>query len=124
MTNKGTILVIDDDADMRELFVTLLQIKGYEARAAACVPPDILDFKPDVILLDFILSGTSGLTICKELKQNPQLRNIPVLMVSGFTDVKEKCLDAGAEAFILKPFEITSLIASINKAMNQVPVNG
>ena len=122
MRTKGKILVIDDDADMRELFVTLLQIKGYDAYSSPVVPVNLSENRPDVMLLDFMLSGKSGLQICEQLKSDPRFSDIPVIMVSGMADMKEKCLLAGAEDFILKPFDIAALLNSIHKALEQQTV--
>ena len=124
MKTKGTILVIDDDTDLRELFLSLLQLKGFNVSAVSSIPADIAINKPDLILLDVLLFGKSGLKICEELKNNDATADIPVIMVSGYTDIREKCLQAGAEDFILKPFDIGDLITSIEKAIRPFAVSG
>ncbi len=115
------ILIIDDNND------NLINLKQLIERAfplAATFTAD--DGKrgfelaeaeiPDVILLDIVMQGINGFEVCQELKARKNLSHIPIVLVSALKGDKEnriKALEAGAEAFITKPIDISELIAQI-----------
>ena len=101
------VLVADDSATIRGVAESLLRHNGYEVistsdggKALAMAKSQ----KPDLIFLDHVMPGKDGLTVCRELKADPQLRNIPVIMLLGAGEARE------AEKFL--SFRVVSLPAN------------
>ena len=109
------ILVIDDNEGILEGFQAVLESAGYSVRLA----PDANNLfagnttYPDLILLDVLLSGQDGRDICKRIKSEIQTLQIPVLMMSAAPHVENSIKDAGADDYLLKPFEMELLLAKI-----------
>ncbi len=113
------ILLLEDDRDMTMLLTTLLEIEGYQVRsydskrpAAAQAEED----KPDLVFLDVHLGGQDGVKILRELKGNPKLTGVRVVMTSGI-NMTEECLAAGANAFIVKPYMPENLLHLLSKVL-------
>jgi DNA-binding response OmpR family regulator len=113
-----SLLLIEDDLGTANLLKILFEIEGIE-----CFAPDdfqlqtinqlILEKVPDVILMDINLKQNNGLTIFKSLKELKSLNeNTKVILTSG-SDLKEKCLAAGADYFLLKPYMPDELLSKI-----------
>ena len=118
------ILVIDDDLDILSVMEVLLSMKGFDVEVTAKGEntfPKIDSFKPDLILLDVLISGYDGRIICKQLKANDETRHIPVIMFSAHPGAAATISDYGADDFISKPFDVNNLISKVNKQleMNQ-----
>lgn len=116
---KIRVLVVDDDPDIVELFVDLLERDGrFEVCSASTgYQAGLLtsEFKPDVILLDYMLPDINGNVVCQTIKSKPEFANTRIIIVSGVVDNGEvdDLLAAGADEFIKKPFNIESLIAKV-----------
>lgn len=113
------ILIADDDRVMRDLLITLLDLEGDEAATVSKpeeIIPCIQEENPDLVLVDYHLSGGDSLLTVKELKSDPVLRDVPVLMTSGM-DVEQKCLAAGADSFIMKPWRPNSLLERMKEVI-------
>lgn len=117
------IMIIDDDKDLLTITGSSLKQKGFiisvqsEWEAAA---KEMLQFKPQVILLDVFLSGLDGLEVCKKLKANTYTRHIPVIIFSGYPRVGEAAIyEFGADGFISKPFETAELVKKIHKVLEK-----
>lgn len=119
LQSKATkILLVEDDSAMRAVLRTLLEIEGY----IVSIPPDRINQQalvhfikqefPDVILMDFHLRDINGLDILRRVKDEDELKKTRVIMTSG-SDVKDLCLEAGAENFILKPFMPDELLSQL-----------
>lgn len=116
--NRSNILVIDDDPYFLRTIVPALQ--EVCAVSATTNPKEGLRRAtsqplPDLILLDVMMPGLSGYQICRELKENADTFDIPVIFVSALNQVSEKtrCFDLGAVDFVSKPVEIPVLIARV-----------
>src|SRR5512147_341213 len=100
------ILIVDDDRATSTLLRTLFQIEGYEGIISPR-PDEVLDQikreHPDLILMDVHLADIDSVNILAAIRADKSISAVPVVMTSGM-DVEEKCLNAGASAFILKPF--------------------
>ena len=110
------ILVIDDDPDVISLMRMLLHKKNYDVASAsreAEVEQAIADFKPDIIILDVLLSGSDGRSICKKIKSTETSKNIPVIMFSAHPGAQKNIDEYGADEFISKPFQSTALLERI-----------
>ncbi len=108
------LLLVDDDRTMRMILKTLLEIEGYEVSIwQGSSQEDILhqtaELLPEIMLLDVHIREIDGLDIVRALRQDPLLAGIRVLMTSGM-ELQDKCLAAGANAFIMKPYMPDELI--------------
>ncbi len=111
ITMKQRILIADDDESIRDIFQLILGNAGYQI-AISSTGEDILNDSfevPDLFLLDKQLAGHNGLDICMHLKNNPKTKDIPVIMISASPDIGPLSMEAGADAYIEKPFEIEYL---------------
>ena len=111
---RPKVTVVDDDRHVRETLAEFLTDEGFEVdvapnglRLVSALQVD----RPDVILLDVVMSWIDGLELCRALKRNPQFRPIPIVIISGHTDTVdvERGLDAGATAYFPKPLDLESL---------------
>lgn len=120
------ILVIDDDLDILSVMEILLSMKGFNVEVSAKGEntfPKIESFKPDLILLDVLISGYDGRVICKQLKSTEETRSIPVIMFSAHPGAAATIADYGADDFIAKPFNVATLIDKINHQLEIRQVN-
>lgn len=111
------ILVVDDDIDILSVMEILLSMKGFDVEVTAKGEntfPKIESFKPDLILLDVLISGHDGRTICKQLKANKETKHIPVIMFSAHPGAAATIADYGADDFIAKPFDVAHLMKKVN----------
>jgi DNA-binding response OmpR family regulator len=114
---KGKIVIADDDPGIRDILKIILERAGYEVELKAD-GQDIFrnNFSvPDVFLIDKLLSGTNGLDVCRHLKKQRKTRNIPVIMISASPDIGLLSLQAGADGYIEKPFEMSHLLKVIEQ---------
>jgi DNA-binding response OmpR family regulator len=117
---EKTILIIDDDVDFQFMVGSMLRTCGYEVRTllegklSAAV--DIAR-KCDIILLDIELPGINGVDLGKELRLTAETSNIPIILVSGHNNVDEMFAESQANAFIQKPFSLTTLIAKVQELL-------
>ena len=111
------ILVIDDDPDICTMIKMVLEYHGYAATDAdgeEKTKKILLSEPVDLIIMDMLLSGADGADICRQLKQDEKTSSIPILMFSAHPNAKEICLEAGADDFISKPFEMDDLMGKIS----------
>ncbi|GAB4110328.1 MAG: response regulator [Phycisphaeraceae bacterium] len=118
-SGKRRILVVDDDDQIVELFVDLLgRDDRYELRTASTgYDAGLLteSFKPDLMILDYMLPDINGNVVCETVRKNPVLGNMKIIIVSGVVhqgDI-DGLLKAGADEFIKKPFNIEVLLKRI-----------
>ena len=100
------VLLAEDDHTMVSLLKTLLKMEGFEVVALdvnSDVPAAVQQEAPDVLLMDVHLGHQSGMDIVQAIRKNPTLANVRIVMTSGL-NMKEECLQHGANYFLLKPF--------------------
>ena len=118
-SGKRKVLIVDDDAEIVELMADVLIRDGrFETRAAASgYDAGVLtqQFRPDLILLDYMLPDVNGDVVCRTIRKNPEFENIRIIIVSGVVkrDEIDHLLKSGAEDFIKKPFNIVELTDKI-----------
>ena len=116
---KKRILVVDDDPAIIEMFTELFARDGrFDVRTAVTGYDAGLitqDFRPDVMLLDFKLPDVNGNVVCRTVRSIPSLQHMKIIIISGVADPDEvdELLNAGADEFIKKPFEIDAVISRI-----------
>jgi two-component system phosphate regulon response regulator PhoB len=120
----ATVLVVDDEPDIREVMRFSLEEAGFhvlEAGHADEARKTLVAENADLVLLDWMLPGRSGLELAKELKQNAKTRPIPIIMVSarGEEEDRVKGLDTGADDYIAKPFSPREMVARINAVLRR-----
>jgi DNA-binding response OmpR family regulator len=120
-TDRRRVAIIDDEANIRELLEIGLSVAGFEVRSA----PDgaaglslVRDFAPDCVVLDVMMPRIDGIALLPMLRR---LTEVPILMLTARGDVVDRIegLDAGADDYITKPFDMTELVARINSAMRR-----
>lgn len=115
------ILVVDDDIDILSVMEILFSMKGFDVEVTSKGEntfPKIESFKPDLILLDVLISGYDGRVICKQLKSNKSTCHIPVIMFSAHPGAAATISDYGANDFIAKPFDINNLMKKVNTQLH------
>lgn len=118
---KRKILIVDDDVDILEPLSILLQDEGYIIETTPkgdTVYTLMKKFKPDLIILDLLLSGSDGRKICRRLKENDKTSVIPIIMMSAHPGAKPDAIACGANEFIAKPFESANLLNLIKKTFH------
>jgi len=119
--NTIRVLVVDDDPAIVELFVDVLQGDGRFEVASAQTGYDAgmltTQFKPDIVVLDYMLPDINGNKVCRTIRSNPELSSIRILVISGMVNPAEveELMKAGADDFIKKPFNIENVIERIIK---------
>jgi DNA-binding response OmpR family regulator len=117
-------LVVDDDRDIRELVSLVAQRAGCEvveaangAEALAAVDRAL----PDIVILDVAMPGISGLEVCRQLRDDPATRDVPVLMLSAAARPVEHAagLQSGADLYLTKPFSPAALADQITRLLTQ-----
>lgn len=110
--NETTVLVVEDDEDMRTVFSAALDHVGYHVITAATGIDGMQmarDNHPDVILLDLSLPGATGWEVVRRLKASNSTAGIPVLLVTGYTDVGWRARAEGCAACLTKPVRLDEL---------------
>ena len=120
----ATILVVEDEPAIQELIAYGLRQAGHEtfcagdAEQAMKIVNDVL---PDLVLLDWMLPGMSGIEFAKMLRQVPRTKNIPIIMLTARTEESDKVsgLEIGADDYITKPFSPRELVARIKAVLRR-----
>ncbi len=121
---QGTILVLDDEVNIRKAMCTALDREGYEtleARDGRGALLSVFQHKPELILLDIMLPGMNGYDVTIKMKEDWRTKNIPIIMVTAKGQITDRIhgLDLGADDYITKPFDLRELIARVNALMRR-----
>lgn len=111
------ILCVDDDQDILDIYDIILSAEGYSVKTSIYpvnILQLILDFEPNLIIMDINMADFNGLEVCKEVKSYISNKNTPVIIISSDDSIHTAVCDFGATAIILKPFEIDELVKTIN----------
>jgi DNA-binding response OmpR family regulator len=115
------ILVIEDDPDIGKMLEMILKYQGYAVTLMEHPGPVdeiVSQNSPDLIVMDMLLSGVNGVELCSFLKKDKQSSHVPIVMISAHPNAMELCMNAGADDFVAKPFEVDILL---NKIKTLVP---
>ncbi len=127
--DNPTILVVEDEAAIREMLNFSLGRAGfavYEAADARQAQDMINQQVPDLILLDWMLPGTSGVDLAQKIRHNTRTRELPIILLTarGEEENKIKGLEAGADDYVTKPFSTQELIARIRAVLRRTAIPG
>ena len=123
MEKKKNILVVDDDPDIGSMLKMMLEYKDYAVTLlsnAGQTEEQLSNGVTDLVILDMLIAGTNGTDVCRSIRSNPLSADVPVLMISALPDARKVCIDAGANDFISKPFEMKELLAKVSSLVNKV----
>ena len=121
---SGSILVVDDEAAVRDLLAANLQHAGYKVRCAGDVPEAealVRDTRPDLVLLDWVLPGIPGLTFARRLRADQRTKEVAIVLLTARAEEQDKitALDSGCDDYVTKPFSAGELLARIKAVMRR-----
>ncbi|GAB2685323.1 hypothetical protein GCM10027037_03520 [Mucilaginibacter koreensis] len=113
---QKTILIADDDKAIVDAIAMVLESSDYEVLQVnnGTAVMQAIKGGPDLILLDIMMGGHDGRSVCKQIKRQAATRNIPVLMISGSPDIESAASECGADAYLAKPFGMEELLDKVN----------
>ena len=121
MSEQDDVLIVEDDADLSALLVTILKFSKIKVKQ--CTDPGevynlVKENEPKMILSDMLLSGYDGRDICRQLKTSGEFENLKIMMMSAHPDAEVTCREAGADDFIGKPFDMDEMISRIKNLIS------
>lgn len=125
-SNRKRILVVEDDADLRELLRMSFRAAGF-AVATAGNGIDALtktrSVAPDLVLLDLVLPELDGFAVCESLRRSPELAGVPIIVLTGLTSelARLAVLESGANDFVLKPVTPSELVTKMRHWLSHPP---
>ncbi len=124
MSPQATILVADDDADLRDILRSVLEPAGFAVTEAAdgrAALEAVRVAAPDLLILDYMMPVMTGPQVCEALKQDILLRHLPIIMLTGKGEVQDKVqgINAGADDYVVKPFEPEELLARVQMVLRR-----
>ena len=120
---ERTVLIIEDEADAAELFAEMMRVSGFRVLKTSSSAPAlamIAQEKPDIVLLDIMMPEISGLELLREMREDPALKPIPVVIISAKSmpaDVRSG-MDAGASTYLTKPVGFLELKEAVERALD------
>ena len=116
------VLVVEDDLDIQELVVSLLGRAGYDVLAEGNGDAGLaaaLTQQPDLVILDWMMPGLSGVEVCRAIRANPQAKTIAVLMLTSKAQEADidQAFTVGADDYMVKPFRGRELVSRVNALM-------
>ena len=125
MTGAPTrILVADDDPDLRDILRSILEPAGFAVSEAMDGPSALHTIRgqpPDLVIMDYLMPGLTGPEVCAQLKEDVLLRHLPIIMLTGKSEVQDKVhgINAGADDYLIKPFEPRELLARVEMVLRR-----
>jgi Response regulators consisting of a CheY-like receiver domain and a winged-helix DNA-binding domain len=121
---KTKIVIVEDETDIRDLITMHGELEGFQVLSEADGLHGyrlIEDETPDLVILDWMLPGQSGLDICRKMKQNPALKSIPIIMLTAKAEEFDQVLglEMGADDFISKPFSPKVLFTRVKTVLRR-----
>jgi DNA-binding response OmpR family regulator len=119
---QKTVMIIEDEEDAAELFAEMMRVSGFRVLKTSKSSPAISMMnadKPDIVLLDLMMPEISGLEILRQMRRDPNLANIPVIMVTAKgmpTDIKNG-MEAGASTYLTKPVGFHELKEAVERTL-------
>lgn len=120
MQKKVCVLIVDDDHEIGFMIQMILEHKGFSVITLDTdlgVEQVISEKKVDAIILDMLIGGVKGSDICKRLKNNPDYLHIPIIISTALPNAQQISIEAGANDYLSKPFEMNDLISKLNNVL-------
>ena len=126
---RPQILVIEDEPAQRDVIVYNLKKQGYAVRTAQNgdqAELELAELVPDLVLLDWMLPGVSGLELARRIRARPATRDVPVIMLTARGEEEDviRGLDVGADDFITKPYSVAELMARVRSVLRRSSSGG
>jgi two-component system, cell cycle response regulator len=125
MNHNGTILIVDDDIEMHETLRLILHRGNYNLEYAqdgfeALRKAEQLGVNLDLVLLDIVMPGMNGLEVCRQLRNHDVLGQVPIIIVTNLDDQDSwtRAMDAGADAYIIKPFDMIEIRTRVRNVIH------
>jgi two-component system cell cycle response regulator DivK len=121
-TDSASVLVVDDSPDAREMLAEYLAFRGFdvsEAKHGAEAIEVARRVKPRIVLMDLSMPGMDGWEATRQLKADPMMKDVIVIAVSAHAFINERARaeDAGCDAFVVKPFDLTTLADALDRVV-------
>src|SRR5690349_14986993 len=125
MTKKGHVLLVEDDRALVELLTYHLEREEFEVETT----PDgeealmmVRERMPDLVLLDWMVEGISGIEVCRRLRRLPEAANVPIIMLTARGEEADRIrgLETGADDYVTKPFSPRELLARVGAVLRRV----
>jgi two-component system phosphate regulon response regulator PhoB len=125
MSKKNRILIAEDEDALRTLLKYNLEKEGYDVIEAADGDEALAHLNerlPDILLVDWMMPGVSGIEVCRHVRQKPESRGLPIIMLTARGEESDRIrgLDMGADDYLIKPFAITELLARVRAVMRRM----
>ena len=122
--DRPTVLVVEDEPAQREVLSYNLEAEGFAVYKAATGDEALLlirETSPDIILLDWMLPGVSGIEVCRQVKMKAETRAIPVIMLSARSEEVDRVrgLETGADDYVVKPYSVLELMARVRTQLRR-----
>lgn len=122
---QPSVLLVEDEPAQREVLAYNLEAEGFQVATAENGDEALLVFDetdPDIVVLDWMLPGVSGIEICRRLKANPESRSVPIIMLSARSEEVDRVrgLETGADDYVIKPYSIVELMARVRSQLRRV----
>ena len=122
---KGSLLLVEDDRALAELLVWHFERQKFDVRRTADGEEALLlaeEAVPDIVILDWMIEGISGLEVCRRLRRRPATANVPIIMLTARGEEADRIrgLETGADDYVTKPFSPSELIARVGAVLRRV----
>ncbi len=122
--DQPTVLVVEDEPAQREVLAYNLEAEGFAVSRAETGDEALLlvdEDKPDIIVLDWMLPGVSGIEVCRQVKSKSDTRGIPIIMLSARSEEVDRVrgLETGADDYVIKPYSVVELMARVRSQLRR-----
>lgn len=129
MNNHPVILIVEDEEDLRDIIIYNLERNGYHTigvETGELGLEQAIALKPDLVILDLMLPGMSGLNVCRAIRQGDGTKKIPIIMVSAMGEEADivSGLELGADDYLPKPFSPRILLARVRSVLRRTAESG
>lgn len=119
---SGKLLIIDDEEATVDMLKTFLEISGYETMSAYSGDDGLVLAKvesPTLVISDLMMPDLDGLEVCRRIRANEDLKDLPIIIISARTDQKiiDQAMTIGANAYLTKPIDLPALIGQIERLL-------
>jgi len=122
---KGRLLLVEDDAALAELLTWHFEREEFDVRRTADGEEALLmadESAPDIVILDWMIEGLSGIEVCRRLRRKPDTANVPIIMLTARGEESDRVrgLETGADDYVTKPFSPRELVARVGAVLRRV----